>query len=799
MKKMLLKMLTLALCTTAVCATATFASCGGSGSTTSSNASESGNTGYSVNDYAGAEDLSEPYFQTNKIELGVGEKYATVFSVTENVAWSSENNAVATVSATGEITAVAQGSTFINATVGGKAYKCLVVVKNTNSFISLSLDTTAIESLPMGATTKINATLSYQGMENFTLEWSSSNDKIVVVKSSSNDGCEIQAVGKGSAVITAKYQNRVSAVCRVTVNPNEALVYDGELVRPDGFENVVISQTDFQSISADRNISVEDTQGRVQLVDGAIFDDLDNDGEKEIAVFAALNGFDDYTIDSTFDNRFAYGVLFNVLETDAAYQSYFMKNQKVYSAVKATADGKYAVVIDNVPEGVYKVQAFVECVDDGEVVIFESQESKLFVENAYKVSAINGAEHVVGRVSYAWNASVYDFEDGSGKYTEKYLQATVPETEIDGKVPTVGYRWDTGGTTALAMRLGLQPSMVKECLAEYKEYGALTSLYVEVYMQYPTTYVRNVKKLVGVNQDGTGRYEFIQLKTNQWYTLEYDIEFLLEHYDAIFNPLKEKGKGLVLLATPSLKEEQKDGAATNDSNAYYIGEVYYSSQEYFNQQKYAGVEKVSAISSVGGAIFEGNIVARGHFGNEYGNILPTNFADDGGCSAAWIQITTEFTEEVAGKMPTVKISNKTTDKYMATRFGAQISLSKEDLIGYKQYSGLTKLCFEIYNEHTQWPSGMKMMKKLVGVNEDGTGVYETFEMKSGEWHTIEFDIDMLIEHYDTIFYPTAHHSTKPSAGLCLLVAAKVSEGSSADMVSWKNANYIGEIYLAKEE
>ena len=222
-------------------------------------------------------------------------------------------------------------------------------------------------------------------------------------------------------------------------------------------------------------------------------------------------------------------------------------------------------------------------------------------------------------------------------------------------------------------------------------------------------------------------------------------------------------------------------------NFYYLGNIYFSSDANLALEKYVGVDKISAIESVD------DIAARGYVGNS--DQVYTSFTDAGGCAAAWLTAST-VTEEIGGKVPTVKYS-VLESKYLAARFGIQPTISKADLENYKKYSGLTKLCIEFYNEHTQWPSGMKKIKVLTGVDENGAGVYTIKDFKSGEWHTIEFDIDMLIEHYDTIFYPSVHHSTKPDAGLCLIASANTGEGSSADMVNWKNSYYLGEIYFAK--
>ena len=741
------------------------------------------NKGVPVGDYSGAGDLNEPYFQTDRVELGVNENYVAVFSETENVVWSSDDETVATVSQSGEITAVAQGSTFIKATFDGTDYKCLVVVKDSNSFISLAFDKTRIDNLLLGAKATIETSLSYQGLADLTLEWSSSNEQVVAVTAYSNDGCEIEAVGNGSAVVTAKYENRVSAVCYVTVNANQPQVFQGEIERPNGFENVTVSKTDFNAITTDTSVSAQDTEGKVELLDGAFFEDADDDGKREIVAFATLNGFDGYAIDSTFESRFAYGVLLNVFETDDAHQAYYLKNQKIYSTAEADENGNFAVMLDDVPDGVYAVQAFVEYSDGGEVVIYESQTSKLLSAdaNANKFSAIKGAEDLVGRVYYGWSANAYNFGD-SGGYSAAYLKTEKPTATIGGKLPTVSYGWETD-QIALATRLGVKTSIDKDGLIGYKKYGGITTMYFEIYMQYSSTYQRPVKKLVGVNSDGSGIYAFIHLNTNQWHTLEYDIDFLIEHYDVIFNADNTATGGLVLLATPNLKETVNDPSATNNQNVYYIGDVFIANSERYNQEKYGGVEKISAVDGTE------KLVARIYDG---WSAKLYDFSNAGDYSRLYLDAETP-TEAVDGKLPQVAYSWEE-QQYYAIRFGVQTTVTKDELVKYKQYSGLTTLAFELYMAHSQY-TYERSMKKLVGVNADGTGVYKAVKLKTNQWNTLTYDIGLLIEYYDVIF----NAANTATGGLALLVTPNLGEnGKNFPSMDWENTYYVGEVFFGKD-
>ena len=83
MNKLLSKILVVALLITAICSFALFVGC------------SKGETNY-ADDYTSSGDITQPYFQTNKVELSVNEKYALVFSETEGVVWSSANESIAT-------------------------------------------------------------------------------------------------------------------------------------------------------------------------------------------------------------------------------------------------------------------------------------------------------------------------------------------------------------------------------------------------------------------------------------------------------------------------------------------------------------------------------------------------------------------------------------------------------------------------------------------------------------------------------------------------------------------------------
>ncbi len=420
--------------------------------------------------------------------------------------------------------------------------------------------------------------------------------------------------------------------------------------------------------------------------------------------------------------------------------------------------------------------------------IYISSDENLAIEKYVgvdKLNAVTTTNSLVGRV-YDGYTTVENLGDAGG-YTSAYLKGSVPTESVDGKMPVVAYNWLEN--KYLSFRLGLGATVSKADLELYKTYSNIDTLYVEFYMAHTSSYGRKMKVLTGVNTDGSGIYEFTTLRTNQWLTLSYDLDMLIANYDTIFNP----SAGLVLVATPKISElvinGQNDYYAVDYANVYYVGEVFFVNADKYNEQKYGNVVKVSAITG------SANVVAKGYAAT-YSDVY-TSYTDAGGVFSSCADTNWNPTDEVGGKVPTIKVGIKT-DMYLAVRFGLQPSLTKEDLINYKKYSGLTKLCVEFYNEHSQYPTGMKKIKVLTGVNTDGSGIYTFVDYVSGTWHTIEFDIQMLIDNYDTIFAPDYKRPDESHVGLCLICSANsANEGSSAEMVGMYNTMYLGEIYLGK--
>ncbi len=156
----------------------------------------------------------------------------------KKLAWSSSNEAVATVDQTGLVTAISQGSAIITATAtdGSEVYaSCQITVHKLVADITLN-ETEA--TLNEGQTVQLIATVSPELADNTTLIWNSSNDDVATVDQTGL----VTAISQGSAIITATATDgsEVYASCQIIVhklvadialNETEATLNEGQTVQ----------------------------------------------------------------------------------------------------------------------------------------------------------------------------------------------------------------------------------------------------------------------------------------------------------------------------------------------------------------------------------------------------------------------------------------------------------------------------------------------------------------------------------------------------------------------------------------
>lgn len=146
--------------------------------------------------------------ETSKLTATIEPENAT----DKTVSWKSDNEAVATVSDDGMVTAISVGTAIITATCGSATATCTVTV-NPVEATSIELSSRDV-TLLIGSTTTLTATVYPENTTNQQITWSSSAPTIASVDAKGN----ITAIREGEATITATCGS-ASATCKVTVTP----------------------------------------------------------------------------------------------------------------------------------------------------------------------------------------------------------------------------------------------------------------------------------------------------------------------------------------------------------------------------------------------------------------------------------------------------------------------------------------------------------------------------------------------------------------------------------------------------
>ena len=132
---------------------------------------------------------------------------------TDAVTWKSADTSIATVSDTGLVKAVNNGSTVIKVTVGNVSASCKVTVVQPVTSISLNKTSLTLEALD---SYQLTATVNPSNAANRSVAWASSDGSVASV---TQDGL-VTALKKGTAVITVSAQDGsgVQKTCTVTVS-----------------------------------------------------------------------------------------------------------------------------------------------------------------------------------------------------------------------------------------------------------------------------------------------------------------------------------------------------------------------------------------------------------------------------------------------------------------------------------------------------------------------------------------------------------------------------------------------------
>ena len=135
-------------------------------------------------------------------------------NVKTGVTWKSKDTSIATVSQSGVVTGVRNGSTTIIATTGnGKTVTCTVTVVTSPTGIALDKDKVVLD-MSGTKTASLNVIIQPSNAnKNIEITWTSRNSEIASVDQSGN----VIAKANGTTIITATTKNGKSASCNITV------------------------------------------------------------------------------------------------------------------------------------------------------------------------------------------------------------------------------------------------------------------------------------------------------------------------------------------------------------------------------------------------------------------------------------------------------------------------------------------------------------------------------------------------------------------------------------------------------
>ncbi len=162
--------------------------------------------------------------ESNSISIGATTQLTVGYTPSDtnvkNVTYTSSNESIATVSNTGLVTGVAQGSATITATAqtaNGTTSATTSITVTPIAVTSVSLSSNS-ETVKEGKTVTLTATVSPSNATNKAVNWSSSNTSVATV-----NGGTVTGVSAGSATITVTtVDGSKTATCTVTVTAASA-------------------------------------------------------------------------------------------------------------------------------------------------------------------------------------------------------------------------------------------------------------------------------------------------------------------------------------------------------------------------------------------------------------------------------------------------------------------------------------------------------------------------------------------------------------------------------------------------
>ena len=142
-----------------------------------------------------------------------------ILATNKNVAWSSSNNAIATVDNNGTVTASGLGTATITATAddgSGITGTCTVTVNPKIDVTGVTLNRTSISNMYVGDTSNLIATVAPTNATNQKVQWESDDEDVATV----DQNGKVTAIAPGTATITVTtVDGGFDDNCVVTVIP----------------------------------------------------------------------------------------------------------------------------------------------------------------------------------------------------------------------------------------------------------------------------------------------------------------------------------------------------------------------------------------------------------------------------------------------------------------------------------------------------------------------------------------------------------------------------------------------------
>lgn len=185
-------------------------------------------------------------------------------NTTDKITWISNNEAVATVSSTGVVSAKSVGEATITVSCGSATPATCKVTVSPIEVTSVTLDA-ATKTIKIGDGFKLTATFKPDNATDKSVTWTSSNVSIATVDASGN----VKGVKDGEATITAKTTNGLSAQCKVTVIPvpAESITIEPETAKLDVGEEMTLKATVLPTNTTDQTVTWKSSKPEIVQVD----------------------------------------------------------------------------------------------------------------------------------------------------------------------------------------------------------------------------------------------------------------------------------------------------------------------------------------------------------------------------------------------------------------------------------------------------------------------------------------------------------------------------------------------------